>query len=157
MSDRWLSAVKRCLNYIKSHVRNKIIHSLLWTTILGQSWSYLKTIFTRDIINRENHWQITSLVAQKSLFTVTHTYPLYHDHYLEFYDYIPNISETRVINAVRCRYNTVNFLDNSHNEHPISRPLGRDMGCLWRETILILKYSTHCSVITNILLNWTVL
>ena len=29
-------------------------------------------IFTRDFVTRENHWQIASLVTQKSLFTVTH-------------------------------------------------------------------------------------
>ena len=29
-------------------------------------------IFTRDFVTRENHWQITSLVTKKSLFTVTH-------------------------------------------------------------------------------------
>ena len=29
-------------------------------------------IFTLDFITRENHWQIASLVTQKSLFTVTH-------------------------------------------------------------------------------------
>ena len=29
-------------------------------------------IFTRDFVTRENYWQITSLVTQKSLFTVTH-------------------------------------------------------------------------------------
>ena len=29
-------------------------------------------IFTRDIVTRENHWQITPLVTKKSLFTVTH-------------------------------------------------------------------------------------
>ena len=29
-------------------------------------------IFTRNFVTRENHWQIASLVTQKSLFTVTH-------------------------------------------------------------------------------------
>ena len=29
-------------------------------------------IFTRDFVTRENQWQITPLVTQKSLFTVTH-------------------------------------------------------------------------------------
>ena len=33
---------------------------------------------------------------------------------------------------MRCRYNAVNFLQNSHNGHPIARPWGRAMGCvLW--------------------------
>ena len=35
-----------------------------------------------------------------------------------------------VTSTVRCRYNVVNFLTNIHKRHPISRPLGRDMGCL---------------------------
>ena len=29
-------------------------------------------IFTRDFVTRENHWQIASLVTQKSLYTITH-------------------------------------------------------------------------------------
>ena len=29
-------------------------------------------IFIRDFVTRENHWQIASLVTQKSLFTVSH-------------------------------------------------------------------------------------
>ena len=28
-------------------------------------------IYTRDFVTRENHWQIASLVTQKSLFMVT--------------------------------------------------------------------------------------
>ena len=32
--------------------------------------------------------------------------------------------------TVQCRYNAVNFLENPHNRHPISRPWGRGMGCL---------------------------
>ena len=31
--------------------------------------------------------------------------------------------------TVRCRYNAVNFLTNSHKRHPIARPLGLGMGC----------------------------
>ena len=34
-------------------------------------WGDLPMIFTRDFVTRENHWQIASLVTQKSLFTVT--------------------------------------------------------------------------------------
>ena len=33
-------------------------------------------------------------------------------------------------NTVWCRYNTVNFIKNIYKRHPISRPLGRNMGCL---------------------------
>ena len=32
--------------------------------------------------------------------------------------------------TVRCHYNAVNLLQNSHNRHPIARPWGRGMGCL---------------------------
>ena len=38
----------------------------------GHSWGDSPMIFTRDFVTRENHWQIASLVTQKSLFTVTH-------------------------------------------------------------------------------------
>ena len=34
----------------------------------------------------------------------------------------------RIVKAVRCRYNAVHFLPNTHNIHPIARPLGRSMG-----------------------------
>ena len=37
----------------------------------GHSWGDLPMIFTRDFVTRENHWQIASLVTQKSLFMVT--------------------------------------------------------------------------------------
>ena len=34
--------------------------------------------------------------------------------------------------AVRCRYNAVDFITNIHKRHPMARPLGRGMGCpLW--------------------------
>ena len=33
--------------------------------------------------------------------------------------------------TVRCRYNAVGFLTNIHKIHPIARPLGRGMGCLF--------------------------
>ena len=38
----------------------------------GHSWGHLPMIFTRDFITRENLWQITPLLTQKSLFMVTH-------------------------------------------------------------------------------------
>ena len=60
--------VELCLQDIKSRVRNKMIHLLLLITIWGHSWGNLPMIFTRD----EKHWQITSLMTPKSLFTVTH-------------------------------------------------------------------------------------
>ena len=39
-------------------------------------------------------------------------------------------TRTCIHGTARCRYNAVNFLENSHNRHPISRPLGWDMACL---------------------------
>ena len=33
--------------------------------------------------------------------------------------------------TVRCRYNAVNFLTNDHKIHPIARPLGQSMGCIF--------------------------
>ena len=39
--------------------------------------------------------------------------------------------------TVRCRYKAVNFIQNPHNKHPISRPWGRDVGCLLRFWYLI--------------------
>ena len=38
MSDRWLFLAELCVQDIKSHVRNKIIHSLLWIT---NFWSHV--------------------------------------------------------------------------------------------------------------------
>ena len=34
------------------------------------------------------------------------------------------------LSTVRCRYNAVNFITNSHKRHPMARPLGQGMGCL---------------------------
>ena len=56
---------------------------------LGHSWCDLPMIFirdepmifTRDFVTRENHWQIASLVTQKSLFTVI-THALFFIHNL---------------------------------------------------------------------------
>ena len=41
-------------------------------------------IFIRDVVTRENHWQIASLMTPKSLFTVTHA--------LFFISYVNDIS-----------------------------------------------------------------
>ena len=40
-------------------------------TIFGDKWGDLPMIFTSDEVMSENHWQITSQVNKKSLFTVT--------------------------------------------------------------------------------------
>ena len=37
----------------------------------GHEWGDLPMIFTSDEVTSENHWQITSRVTKKSLFTVT--------------------------------------------------------------------------------------
>ena len=51
--------------------------------------------------------------------------------YCQFVDNISKfILRDRNYCTVRCRYNAVNFLQNSHNRHPIPRPWGRGMGCL---------------------------
>ena len=39
--------------------------------VFVHSWCDLPMIFTRDFVTRENHWQITSLVNKKPLFTIT--------------------------------------------------------------------------------------
>ena len=42
-----------------------------------------------------------------------------------------------ISSTMRCRYSTVDFLQNHHKRHPISRPHGRAMGCLlWVQTYI---------------------
>ena len=50
--------------------------------------------------------------------------------------------------TVRCCYNAVSFLQFPHNKHPISRPLGRGMGCmLWVSGLIhALLLSLQCCV-----------
>ena len=62
MSDRWLFVAEQCVQDKKLRVRNKIIHSLPWITILGHELGDLPMVFTSDEPTRD----------QKSLFTVTH-------------------------------------------------------------------------------------
>ena len=45
------------------------MHELPWITIFGHEWGDLPMIFMSDEV--KNHWQITSRVTKKSLFTVT--------------------------------------------------------------------------------------
>ena len=50
--------------------------------------------------------------------------------------------------TVWCRYDAVNFLQNSHNRHPIARPWGRGMGCLlwvW-SLIYVLLLPLQCHI-----------
>ena len=72
INNRYLFLAELCIQDMKLRVRNKLIHSLLWITIFGQSWSDLPMSFTRDFVTRENYWQIASLVTPKSLFSVTY-------------------------------------------------------------------------------------
>ena len=56
---------------------------------------------------------------------------------------------TKSKTTVRCRYNAVNFQQNSHNRHPITRPWGRGMGCLlWVES-LVKFCPSRCSAVYN--------
>ena len=52
MSDPWLFIAELCVRNIKKRVRNKIIHSLLWTTIF---WSLL-CWFANDFHSWQNSW-----------------------------------------------------------------------------------------------------
>ena len=44
----------------------------------------------------------------------------------------------------RCRYSTVNFLQNIHKRHPTARPSGRGMGCIFWVQPLIDTVSRSC-------------
>ena len=58
--DEWLMIfwVELCVQDIKYHVRNKIMHLLPWSRFLDHSWCDLPMIFTCDFIAHENHWWI---------------------------------------------------------------------------------------------------
>ena len=57
---------------------------------------------------------------------------------------IPHLPLSR--NAVRCRYNAVNFFT---KRHPIARPLGRGIGCLlWIQHLI---YSASAPVIIHVI------
>ena len=54
------------------------------------------------------------------------------------------------LNTARRRYNSVNFLQNRHNRHPIARPWGRVMRCvLWVLLMCCMQYAmlTHWSYV----------
>ena len=57
------------------HIKLCDINNNAWVTVkndfFGHEWGYLPMIFTSDEVTSENHWQITSWVTKKSLFTVT--------------------------------------------------------------------------------------
>ena len=50
------------------------------------------------------------------------------------------------VNTMQCHYNSVNFLPNPHNRHPIARPWGPGMGfLLWVcSLMLVLLLSSQC-------------
>ena len=51
--------------------------------------------------------------------------------------WLPSHMLCNVWHTVRCRYNMVNFLTNTHKIHPIVRPLGRGMWCLlWIQHVI---------------------
>ena len=58
-----------------------------------------------------------------------------------------SIIKLHSLGAVRCRYNTVSFLSNPHDWHPIARPPGRSLGCLFVSVILI-QYSVTINTVT---------
>ena len=60
----------------KPQIYKKIMHELLWIMIFGHEWGDLPMIYRSDEVTIENHWQITSRVTKKSLFTVTLLYVL---------------------------------------------------------------------------------
>ena len=52
-------------------------------------------------------------------------------------------------------YNTVTFLQNTHNRQPMSHPRGRGIGCLWGSPECDLTSTLYLySVISNIVLYW---
>ena len=58
-------------------------------------------------------------------------------------------------NTVRCRYNALNFLQNSDKIHPIARPLGRGVGfILWFQTAI---YFASFTAVMYAMLYWTTL
>ena len=59
--------------------------------------------------------------------------------------------------TVRCRFNAVNFLQNSHNTHPIARQLGRSMGCFCEFKVWFMFCTNHCSSVCNMMLYCTAL
>ena len=73
MSDRWWFLAELCVPGHKTacKIKNNIFVTVN-NDFVGHSWCDLPMIFTRDFVTRENHWQIASLVNQKSLFTVTY-------------------------------------------------------------------------------------
>ena len=59
--------------------------------------------------------------------------------------------------TLQCRYNTVNFIRNCHNRHPIARPQGRAMGCLLWVQAWFIFWLRHCSIVCIIMLYWIAL
>ena len=56
-----------------------------------------------------------------------------------------------LVDTMWCHYYMVNFLQNTHNRHPIPHPLSN--GCLLWVWYLIMLCLSHCSVVRNIMIH----
>ena len=65
--------ISLCISSMISNIHD--IKNNAWVTVnndfFGHEWGDLPMIFTSDEVASKNHWQITSRVTKKSLFTVT--------------------------------------------------------------------------------------
>ena len=84
ISNRLLFLTELCVQEMKWHVRNKIMHSLLWITMFfAHSWCDLPMIFFSDFVTRENHCLITVLVTKKII--------IHGDSYIILYIIVNNV------------------------------------------------------------------
>ena len=107
------------------------------------------------LCNDFSHWLGANLQASPVILfsrahshSNTHTWSLCDDHDRVQQSLLPcNTLHWWWPHTVRCRYNAVNFLQNSHNRHYIARPWGWGMGCLlwvWSLTyVLLLSLQCH--------------
>ena len=61
------------------------------------------------------------------------------------------------VSTMWCHNNTINCLHNTHKRHPITRSLGRDMGCLLGVKVWFMFWCCHCNAVCNIILYWATL
>ena len=139
-----------------------------------------KTVFlietapwTQQIPCRIVHWQLPAEIVPTLNYMLMWFYILYKEQYCVFQSLKrksrdSNKPRTKLqlpivhVNSpcqytVRCRYNAVNFLTNIHKRHPITRPLGRDMGCLLWSRIWLIFCPSSCNYSCNSLHFWTAL
>ena len=102
-------------------------------------------IYTRDFVTRENHWQIASLVTQKSLFTVTHA--------LFFISRVPLTRENQLVALAPWTPNFSNMpLATAHMTDPVTHmcwseqisPLAHSPQVTWQHFNL-----SHCIEVHN--------